>query len=80
MHNLCAIFAKYIDICKLFAGNLVNKQENLSKEGGFLNLPTKKFQLALRLFYQRMQSSEDRCQCEDIFLSSKLFLRIKKYG
>lgn len=28
MHNLCAIFAKYIDICKLFAGILVNKQEN----------------------------------------------------
>ena len=27
MHNLCAIFAKYIDICKLFAGILVNKQE-----------------------------------------------------
>lgn len=29
MHNLYAIFAKYLDICKQVAGNLVNKQGNV---------------------------------------------------
>lgn len=31
MHNLSAIFAQYIDICKQFAGNLVNEQGNVPR-------------------------------------------------
>lgn len=33
MHNLYAIFAKYLDICKQIAGNLVNKQGNVPRCG-----------------------------------------------
>lgn len=33
MHNLYAIFAKYLDICKQIAGNLVNKQGNVPRRG-----------------------------------------------
>lgn len=33
MHNLYAIFAKYLDICKQFAGNLVNEQGNMPRCG-----------------------------------------------
>lgn len=33
MHNLYAIFAKFLDICKQFAGNLVNKQGNIPRCG-----------------------------------------------
>lgn len=29
MHNLYAIFAKFRDICKQVAGNLVNEQGNI---------------------------------------------------
>lgn len=35
MHNLYAIFAKYLDICKQFAGNLVNAQGNMPRCGVF---------------------------------------------
>ena len=34
MHNLYAIFAKYLDICKQKAGNLVNEQGNVPRPGG----------------------------------------------
>lgn len=34
MYNLYAIFAKYLDICKLFAGNLVNTKGNMPRYGG----------------------------------------------
>ena len=30
MYNLYAIFAKYLDICKQFAGNLVNERNNIN--------------------------------------------------
>lgn len=33
MHNLYAIFAKFLDICKQFAGNLVNEQGNIPRCG-----------------------------------------------
>lgn len=33
MHNLYAIFAKYLDICKKFAGDLVNSQGNIPRPG-----------------------------------------------
>lgn len=33
MHNLYAIFAKYLDICKQVAENLVNKQGNVLRCG-----------------------------------------------
>lgn len=33
MHNRYAIFAKFRDICKLFAGNLVNEQGNIPRCG-----------------------------------------------
>lgn len=33
MHNLCPIFAKIFDICKLLAGNLVNGRGNLPRCG-----------------------------------------------
>lgn len=32
-HNLYAIFAKYLDICKQLAGNLVNDQGNIPRCG-----------------------------------------------
>ena len=41
MHNLYAIFAKYLDICKQKAGNLVNEQGNVPRPGavpGFSDL------------------------------------------
>ena len=31
MHNLYAIFAKFLDICKQKAGNLVNEQGNVPR-------------------------------------------------
>lgn len=31
MHNLYAIFAKFLDICKQFAGNLVNEHRNIPR-------------------------------------------------
>lgn len=31
MHNLYAIFAKYLDICKKFPGDLVNSQGNIPR-------------------------------------------------
>lgn len=34
MHNLYAIFAKFLDICKQIAGNLVNEQGNIPRCGG----------------------------------------------
>lgn len=37
MHNLCAIFAKYLDICKHMADNLVSARGNLSGCGVVLN-------------------------------------------
>jgi len=33
MHNLYAIFAKFLDICKQMAGNLVNEQGNIPRAG-----------------------------------------------
>lgn len=33
MHNLYAIFAKFRDICKQVAGNLVNEQGNIPRCG-----------------------------------------------
>lgn len=33
MHNLYAIFAKFLDICKQMAGNLVNEQGNIPRCG-----------------------------------------------
>lgn len=33
MHNLYAIFAKFLDICKQRAGNLVNEQGNMPRSG-----------------------------------------------
>ena len=33
MHNLYAIFAKYLDICKQLVGNLVNERENIPRCG-----------------------------------------------
>ena len=33
MHNLYAIFAKFLDICKQKAGNLVNEQGNVPRPG-----------------------------------------------
>ena len=33
MHNLYAIFTKFLDICKQEAGNLVNEQGNLPRPG-----------------------------------------------
>ena len=33
MHNLYAIFAKFHDICKQFAGNLVNERGNIPRRG-----------------------------------------------
>ena len=33
MHNLYAIFAKYLDICKQVAGNLVNESGNVPRKG-----------------------------------------------
>ena len=33
MHNLYAIFAKFLDICKQMAGNLVNEQGNIPRPG-----------------------------------------------
>ena len=33
MHNLYAIFAKFLDICKQMSGNLVNEQGNIPRRG-----------------------------------------------
>ena len=33
MHNLYAIFTKFLNICKLVAGNLVNESGNIPKRG-----------------------------------------------
>ena len=33
MHNLYAIFAKYLEICKSFSGNLVNETGNIRRRG-----------------------------------------------
>ena len=33
MHNLCAIFAKILKICKQIAGNLVNESGNVPRRG-----------------------------------------------
>lgn len=33
MHNLYAIFAKFLEICKQFAGNLVNEKGNQPRPG-----------------------------------------------
>ena len=33
MHNLYAIFARFLDICKQVAGNLVNESGNVSRRG-----------------------------------------------
>ncbi len=33
MHNLYAIFAKFLNICKQVAGNLVNESGNVLKKG-----------------------------------------------
>ena len=33
MHNLYAIFAKFLDICKQMSGNLVNEQGNMPRRG-----------------------------------------------
>lgn len=33
MHNLYAIFAKFLGICKLFGGNLVNERGNKPRPG-----------------------------------------------
>ena len=33
MHNLYAIFAKFHDICKQFADNLVNERGNIPRRG-----------------------------------------------
>ena len=49
MHNLYAIFAKYLDICKSVAGNLVNARGNLPGCGvvpKFLDLEVVAFSMA----------------------------------
>lgn len=49
MYNLCAIFAKYLDICKQIAGNLVNARGNLPGCGvvpKFLDLEVIAFSMA----------------------------------
>ena len=33
MHNLYAIFAKFLDICKMFSGDLVNEKGNIPRRG-----------------------------------------------
>ena len=33
MHNLCAIFAKFLNICKQITGNLVNESGNVPRRG-----------------------------------------------
>ena len=33
MHNLFAIFAKFLNICKQVSGNLVNESGNISRRG-----------------------------------------------
>ena len=33
MHNLYAIFARFLDICKQMAGNLVNEHGNIPRRG-----------------------------------------------
>src|SRR5574344_530519 len=33
MHNLYAIFAKFLDICKMFSADLVNEKGNIPRRG-----------------------------------------------
>lgn len=33
MHNQCAIFAKFLNICKQVVGNLINESGNVSRRG-----------------------------------------------
>ena len=40
MHNLYAIFAKFLNICKQVAGNLVNESGNIPRRGLFPNSQT----------------------------------------
>ena len=42
MHNLYAIFAKFLNICKQIAGNLVNKSGNVRRKGAFINYKNEK--------------------------------------
>ncbi len=42
MHNLYAIFAKLLNICKQIAGNLVNESGNVPRRGVVLNSQTLK--------------------------------------
>lgn len=42
MHNLYAIFAKLLNICKHIAGNLVNESGNVPRRESFLNSQTLK--------------------------------------
>ena len=43
MHNLCAIFAKYLDICKHMADNLAMHEEIYPDVVSFLNFQTWKW-------------------------------------
>lgn len=42
IHNLYAIFAKFLNICKQLAGNLVNESGNVPRRGVFLDSQTLK--------------------------------------
>ena len=48
MHNLYAIFAKFLDICKMFSADLVNEKGNIPRrEQNYLRIKEdKKVQLA----------------------------------
>ncbi len=68
MHNLYAIFAKIIDICKQKAGNLVNKQGNVSRPGA-----------APRFSDLEMVNLSMASETVGIDSESLLFSRLKEY-
>lgn len=69
MHNLYAIFAKFLDICKQKAGNLVNEQGNVPRPG-----VVPKFS-DLEVVALSMAS-----EAVGIDSESLLFSRLKEYG
>ena len=69
MHNLYAIFAKFLDICKQKAGNLVNEQGNVPRPGAVPKFSD------LEVVALSMAS-----EAVGIDSESLLFSRLKEYG
>lgn len=56
MYNLYAIFAKYLDICKRFVGNLVSEHGNASR------VSVVPYLISRRLFNDRRKKTGSLCE------------------